>query len=85
MPEDIFLCPNIIFSNYDGHIIFLDALVARISASSLQGVGILFSDILLSPIVYIPCIINEIEVFTFANGLSRVVFVPLFAAPLRKR
>jgi hypothetical protein len=46
---------------YDGHSVFLDALVAGLSAPSLRDVNIKFLGKILPPIVHLPRFINEIE------------------------
>jgi hypothetical protein len=58
-PKDIVPLSKLTDFRYIGHSLFLDAIVAGLSAPSLLDVDILFDD--LPPIVHLPRFINEIE------------------------
>lgn len=60
-PKDIIPLPKLTRFSYVGPSIFLDALVAGLSAPSLRGVNIKFVDAIWPPIVHLPRFINEIE------------------------
>jgi hypothetical protein len=62
-PKDIVPFSKLTFFRYVGNIIFLDALVARLSAPPLLDVDIAFSGATstISPIVHLPRFINDIE------------------------
>jgi hypothetical protein len=62
-PNDIVTLSKLTYFRYVGHNVFLDALVAGLSAPSLRNVDIEFVDTTRTiwPIVHLPRFINEIE------------------------
>jgi hypothetical protein len=60
-PQDIIPLPKLTRFRYDGHSVFLDALVAGLSAPSLRDVNIRFVDVIRLPMVHLLRFINEIE------------------------
>ena len=60
-PKDIVSLPELTRLRYVGPSIFLDALVAGLSAPSLRGVDIKFVYAIWPPVVHLPRFINEIE------------------------
>ena len=59
--KDIVLLPKLTCFHYIGRSVLLDALVAGLSAPSLQDVSIQFAGETLPPIVHLPRFISEIE------------------------
>jgi hypothetical protein len=60
-PEYIISLSKLTRFRYDGHCVFLSALVAGLSAPSAQDVDISFADPIRLPIVHLPRFINEIK------------------------
>ncbi|KAF8484019.1 hypothetical protein DFH94DRAFT_334845 [Russula ochroleuca] len=61
IPKDIVLLSKLIRFRYGGHSVFLDTLMAGLSAPSLNYVGIRLSDEIWPPSVHLPRFINEMK------------------------